>query len=118
MPPEQRVTMKQIAEKAGVSPAVVSAVVRGEEPRIFVSDATREKVLDIVEKTGYERRRPKSRRDATPTLTKIGVVTPTHHIAIFSLAIAELSSVLQARGCTVGLHLGETATHRWLAAER
>ncbi len=48
---DQDLTMKDIAEKAGVSIATVSRVLNNTKP---VSSELRKKVLDIVQKTGYK----------------------------------------------------------------
>ena len=50
------VTVRDIAQKAGVSAATVSLVIQGKGT---LKDETREAVLRVIEKTGY-RRRPKS----------------------------------------------------------
>lgn len=47
---DNKITIKQIAEMAGVSVAAVSFVVNGKKG---VSEETRQKILDIIEKTNY-----------------------------------------------------------------
>lgn len=47
----RRLTMKDIADKAGVSVATVSRVLNNSKP---VSDELRQKVLDVVKQTGYK----------------------------------------------------------------
>ncbi len=43
------VTLKDIAERTGVSPSVVSTVLSGRDNGTFVSDSTRRKVLQVAE---------------------------------------------------------------------
>ena len=47
------VTLKDIAERTGVSPSVVSTVLSGRENGTFVSDGTRRKVLQVAELLHY-----------------------------------------------------------------
>ena len=49
-PPTQRVTIRTVAEDAGVSVAAVSKVLRN---AYGVSDALRQNVLDSIERLGY-----------------------------------------------------------------
>ena len=46
------VTLKDIAQRAGVDPTVVSAVLRG-SGRVRCSQKTKEKILALVEEMGY-----------------------------------------------------------------
>ena len=47
------VTLKDIAERTGVSPSVVSTVLSGRDNGTFVSDSTRRKVLQVAESLNY-----------------------------------------------------------------
>jgi LacI family transcriptional regulator len=47
------VTLKDIAERTGVSPSVVSTVLSGRDNGTFVSDNTRRKVLQVAEMLNY-----------------------------------------------------------------
>ncbi len=47
------VTLKDIAEKTGVSPSVVSTVLSGRDNGTFVSDTTRRKVILVAEQLNY-----------------------------------------------------------------
>jgi LacI family transcriptional regulator len=47
------VTLKDIAERTGVSPSVVSTVLSGRDNGTFVSDQTRRKVLQVAEMLNY-----------------------------------------------------------------
>src|ERR1700753_1577252 len=47
------VTLKDIAERTGVSPSVVSTVLSGRDNGTFVSESTRRKVLQVAESLNY-----------------------------------------------------------------
>ena len=47
------VTLKDIAERTGVSPSVVSTVLSGRDNGTFVSDSTRRKVIQVAEMLNY-----------------------------------------------------------------
>src|SRR5579862_6964110 len=47
------VTLKDIAERTGVSPSVVSTVLSGRDNGTFVSETTRRKVLQVAEMLNY-----------------------------------------------------------------
>jgi LacI family transcriptional regulator, galactose operon repressor len=49
---ERRVTLKEVAERAGVHPATVSKVLN-DDPRVRVADATRRRILEIAAESGY-----------------------------------------------------------------
>ncbi len=51
--PKQRVTMKAIAERAGVSRSTVSFVMNGRDKELKISDETRLRVLDAVNEFNY-----------------------------------------------------------------
>ncbi len=67
-----RMTIRDIASLAGVSPATVSRVING---RPEVSDAVREKVLRVVSEHGYTVSRPAL---AGMHSGLVGVTLPTH----------------------------------------
>src|SRR5258708_35038607 len=59
------VTLKDIAERTGVSPSVVSTVLSGRDNGTFVSETTRRKVLQVAEMLNYtpvRSRRPRGSR--------------------------------------------------------
>ncbi|HPP12941.1 MAG TPA: LacI family DNA-binding transcriptional regulator, partial [bacterium] len=65
-----RLNIRQVAKRAGVSPAVVSVIInKKENQNIFVSKATRERVLKVIRETGYIPR--KSARDLITRRTNI-----------------------------------------------
>jgi len=51
--PRQRVTMRTIAARAGVSPATVSLVFNGRDKQLKISDQTRQRVLDALREMNY-----------------------------------------------------------------
>ena len=53
-----RVTMKDVAQKVGVSSATVSLVLNRKENRI--PDETKQKIFDAARELGYETKRQKS----------------------------------------------------------
>lgn len=78
-----RVTIKQIAERAGVSKATVSRVINNSKP---VSDDIRKKVLQVIEETNFK---PSSvARSLTSQSTQlIGVIIPDVSNPVFSKVI-------------------------------
>src|SRR5689334_12241646 len=48
-----RITLQNIATRAGVSKMTVSAVLSGRSKTVFVSDSTRQRVLDLAREMGY-----------------------------------------------------------------
>lgn len=49
----KRVTISDVAREAGVTPAVVSRLLNGREGAIPISSGKRERILEVVERTGY-----------------------------------------------------------------
>lgn len=47
------VTLRDVAERAGVSPAVVSAAISGGSSNVRMSEATRQRVHEAIRETGY-----------------------------------------------------------------
>src|ERR1051326_2173072 len=47
------VTLKDVAERAGVSTMTVSAVLNTQSKNIFVSEATRQRVMALAQEMGY-----------------------------------------------------------------
>jgi DNA-binding LacI/PurR family transcriptional regulator len=102
-----------------VSPSVVSAVVNGHEDRIFVSDATRERVLTVVRETGYQPRQTRRPQEPPPESVRVAIVSPVSHLAIFSVTIAQLSEALSENDCIPIAHVvPEPVEERWAQTER
>lgn len=53
MPSNTKITLQDIAARAGVSKMTVSAVLSGRSKNVFVSDTTRERVLAMARELGY-----------------------------------------------------------------
>ena len=58
MAPKRRVTHADIAKRVGVSQSVVSTALTGRRNRIFLSEATRHRILDAAREMGYQRGAP------------------------------------------------------------
>ncbi|HOL68113.1 MAG TPA: LacI family DNA-binding transcriptional regulator, partial [bacterium] len=95
-----RLNIRQVAKRAGVSPAVVSVIInKKENQNIFVSKATRERVLKVIRETGYIPR--KSARDLITRRTNIiGIIC--HRLTPF---FAELLTWLQRTAAECGLEV-------------
>jgi LacI family transcriptional regulator len=77
------VTLKDIAERTGVSPSVVSTVLSGRENGTFVSESTRQKVRQVAEALNYtpvRAGRPRGSRRIRRLHTEqfIGIWDPEH----------------------------------------
>ena len=77
------VTLKDIAERTGVSPSVVSTVLSGRENGTFVSESTRQKVRQVAEALNYtpvRSGRPRGSRRLRRLHTEqfIGIWDPEH----------------------------------------
>ena len=87
---KQRITIRSIARRLGLSPATVSTALTGRRNGIFVSPETREKVRQGAQSMGYPldrlRRRP-------PTLQRVALLCPPRSDFI-SAAVPELCQLL------------------------
>jgi len=87
---KQRITIRSIARRLGLSPATVSTALTGRRNGIFVSPETRDKVRQVAQSMGYPldrlRRRP-------PTLQRIALLCPPRTDFI-SAAVPELCQLL------------------------
>ncbi len=93
----RRVTMREVAQRAGVSVTTVSLVLNRSG---FVSEPLTQRVLEAVRELGY---RPNGvarslRRQSTET---IGVLIPTIVSPFFPAVLKEIDNVLSARGYTM-----------------
>ena len=90
---QQRLTLADIAEQAGVSTATVSRVLNGKSN---VADVTRRQVLVALDLLGYER--PESLRQSSRGL--VGLVVPELRNPIFPAFAQEIEQLLAASGHT------------------
>ena len=91
-------TIKDVAERAGVSPATVSRVLNGQQR--YIRPETRERVLRAVQELGYlpDRRAQALRRRRTGV---IGVLTPDISNPFFSLLVRGVEHEARAHGYSV-----------------
>lgn len=82
------VTLKEIAQRAGVDPTVVSAVLRG-SGRGRCSQKTKEKILALVEEMGYCRNSVASALRSGKTRL-IGVAMPSPHLPFFAAMMTSI----------------------------
>ena len=66
------ITIRDVAERAGVSAASVSLVLNNKECRI--SDETKQKIFDVAAELGYEMRKRKHRIQAAAGGKVLGVI--------------------------------------------
>jgi len=93
-----RVTRKDVAQAAGVSPSVVSYVMNdGPRP---VSTLNRERVLAAIEELGY-RRNSVARAMRTRRTNSIGLVLPDISIPYFSAITQRITEIARAGGLSV-----------------
>ena len=90
---QQRLTLADIAEQAGVSTATVSRVLNGKSN---VAEVTRRQVLVALDLLGYER--PETLRQSSRGL--IGLVVPELNNPIFPAYAQEIEQLLASSGHT------------------
>ncbi|MBQ5749339.1 MAG: helix-turn-helix domain-containing protein, partial [Oscillospiraceae bacterium] len=72
-----KLTTREIARMAGVSPTAVSFALNGKEG---ISAETRRKILDIVQKNGYEpTRRSRATKEHTMRYNRIAIISARIH---------------------------------------
>jgi LacI family transcriptional regulator len=110
----QRVTMADVAREAGVSLMTVSRVVNDKDG---ISEATRQRVRDIIDRLGY---RPSdiARSLATDRTGTIGLVVPDNTNPFFSEIARGVEHVAYSEGYNVFLCNTEEDTRRELAVLR
>lgn len=93
----QKVTMADVAREAGVSMMTVSRAINNKDG---ISEATRQRILEIVDKLGY---RPSdiARSLATDRTSTIGLVVPDISNPFFSKIALAIEQVAYARGYSV-----------------
>ena len=91
-----KVTIKDIAELSGVGIATVSRVINNSG---YVSDKTRQKVLDVIKKYNYKSNSINSRLSSG--VTTVGVFVKGIGNPFFQKMTRELEREFNLRGCTV-----------------
>ena len=91
--PAKRVTIREVADAAGVSPAAVSYALRG----IQVSEETQERVRQLADELGYEAN-PIARALASGRSGMVGVLGPSVGGVLFQHGESLLWSVCLALG--------------------
>lgn len=94
MSKRKRVTLREVAKHAGVSPTAVSFAYNAPHQ---LSQATRERILETAAELGYQPH-PVARTLATGRTNTIGLVVPTNlnwmlHDPLFSLFLGEIGAV-------------------------
>ena len=115
------VTLKDIAERTGVSPSVVSTVLSGRDNGTFVSENTRRKVLQVAETLNYtpvRSGRPRGSRRLRRLRTErfIGVWDPDYGPAS-AFFIQSLQAALSQHAQEEGVEADDDYGLRLLAAD-
>jgi LacI family transcriptional regulator len=115
------VTLKDIAERTGVSPSVVSTVLSGRDNGTFVSDSTRRKVLQVAEMLNYtpvRSGRPRGSRRLRRQRTEsfIGVWDPDYSPST-AYAVQNLQAALSRHAKEIGAEAEDDYGLRLLIAE-
>jgi ribose transport system substrate-binding protein len=98
-----RPTIKQIAEKAGVSIATVSHVINKTR---YVSPELMEKVINVIEETGYDKKiEDKTIKFKVGKLSEIAFVVPNIGSSVYSKIASALSDNLKDMGYTLSTFL-------------
>ena len=82
MPSVKPITLKDVAERARVSQSVVSTVLNDRQNGIFVSDGTRQNVLDAAAYLGYVARNRVLPSIRKPVSRRLGVATESHLVGV------------------------------------
>jgi len=102
----RRPTVRDIASQAGVSPATVSAALRAETEDSSVGAETRERVIQIANRLGYDytRLRPRGRRSRSVAVFMPGNVPP--NVSMLYHTLLGLSQRLSQHGLRLLLESG------------
>lgn len=94
----RRLSMRELAEQAGVSATTVSRVFRGEG---YVGEETRQRILRLAKETGFKPRAYRKRAALTAHDAVIGVVVPDLSNAFFQQIIRAMTNVFDQHGVEV-----------------
>lgn len=103
--PNRRATIKDVAERAGVDPSLVSRIVN-KKPNVGVSEATRKRVLDAVEELKYQANSA-ARVLKTSRTDMIGLLLPDLENPMYQSIVSGVEQRCAERG--LGLILGNYA---------
>ena len=98
------VTLKDIAQEAGVSVALVSFVMNSRigddgKPKYRVGAPTRDRILEAAQRLGYRQAAPTE--SAVPKKRVVGVILPDPADAYYGSLSAELERLALPQGCTL-----------------
>jgi LacI family transcriptional regulator len=95
---QRKVTIRDVAEKAGISVSTVSRVLSN--PRYPVADETRERVLRAVYDSGYKAG-PGSRYSKKASNQDIGIILPNISNPFYSMAFLGIEKEFRNSGCNI-----------------
>ncbi len=99
----KRVTIRDIAERLGISPATVSTALTGRRNGVFVSEETRRRVWEMARKMGYPLERLRAR---APQLQRVALFSTSYYWSmVFMSAIQQLSDELKNQGGRLSIHI-------------
>ncbi|MFA0759521.1 MAG: hypothetical protein KEFWMYNX_002130 [Candidatus Fervidibacter sp.] len=100
---KQRVTIRDIAQRLGVSPATVSTALTGRRNGVFVSEETKRRVWEVAQELGYPMERLRARG---PQLQRVALFCPPRPDSLLiSGTVLELSRLLSQQGFRVLVHM-------------
>ncbi len=99
----QKVTIQDIANRLGISPAAVSTALTGRRNGIFVSEETKRKVYRVAKELGYPLERLKAR---SQKLRRIALFCPPRY-ELLSGVVLSLSRSLTEQKFTVSVYINQ-----------
>ncbi len=100
---KRRVTMKDIADRLGISVAAVSTALTGRRNGIFISEETRQRVWETARELGYPLERLRTRQ---LPLRRVALLCPPRY-EMLSGAVLELSRALTQQGLLVLVYINQ-----------